>query len=80
MVGYHICISKTLPVKARREVRRLATNKHESVISIPEVVRLTIVRVKPTITVVALDVEQVQITIGVFMYKVPSMPPLFDFS
>lgn len=38
-------------------MRGLATNKNEAVVSIPEVVGLTIVSVKPTIIVIALDVE-----------------------
>ena len=79
-VGYHICKNKTLPAKARRETRRLATNEHEAIVSIPEVIRIAVVRVKPTIIVIVLDVEQVQITIGVVMYKVPSISPLFDYS
>ena len=61
-------------------MRRLATNEHKAIISIPKVVRLAIISVEPVTIVIALHVEQVQITIGVVTYKVPSIPPLFDFS
>jgi hypothetical protein len=61
-------------------VRRLATNEHEAIVSIPVIVRITVVRVEPTIIVIVLDVEQVQIAIGVVVYKIPSMSPLFDYS
>jgi len=80
VVGSHTCKNKTLLVKARREVRRLATNEHEAIVSIPVIVRITVVRVEPTIIVIVLDVEQVQIAIGVVVYKIPSMSPLFDYS
>jgi hypothetical protein len=56
------------------------TNEHKAIISIPVIVRPTIVSVEPTIIVIMLHVEQVQITIGVVAYKVPSIPPLFDYS
>jgi len=78
--GYLIYKNKTLPAKVRREVRRLATNEHEAIVSIPVIVRIAVVRVEPKIAIVVLDVEQVQIAIGVVMYKVPSIPPLFDYS
>jgi hypothetical protein len=61
-------------------MRKLATNEHEAIVSIPMIVRITIVRVEPTIIIIVLNVEQVQITIGVVAYKVPSIPPLFDCS
>jgi len=61
-------------------MRRLAGHEHEAIVSIPEVVRLTIVSIEPTIITVTLDIEQVEITIGVVMCKIPSKPPLFDCS
>ena len=61
-------------------MRRLATNEHETVVSIPEVIRPAIVSIEPTLIVVVVHVEQHRITIGIVMYKVPSIPPLFDYS
>ncbi len=61
-------------------MRRLAANEHETVVVVPKVVGITTVRVEPTIVAIALHVEHVQITIGVVAYKVPSVPPLLDFS
>ncbi len=61
-------------------MRKLAGDEHEAIAGIPEVIRLTIVSIEPTIITVTLDIEQVEIAIGVVMYKVPSIPPLFDYS
>ena len=80
VVGFHICKNKTLPAQAGRETRRLAKHKHETVVRIPKVVRITVARIKPTIIAVVVHVEQVQIAVGIVMCKVPSVPPLFDYS
>ena len=80
VAGSHTYKNKTLPAQARREMRKLARNEHEAIVSIPEVVRLTIVSIEPTVIAVTLDIEQVEIAIGVVMYKIPSKPPLFDYT
>ncbi|MFH1648899.1 MAG: hypothetical protein ABIA11_04225 [Patescibacteria group bacterium] len=61
-------------------MRKLATDKHETVVGVPEVVRLTIVNIEPMIVTIAIHVEHVQIAIGIVAYKIPPIPPLFDFS
>lgn len=64
----------------KAKMRRLATDKHETVVTVPEVVGVTVVRVEPKLIVVTVDVEHVQIADGVVAYKIPSVPPLLDFS
>jgi len=40
-------------------MRRLAANEHETVVTVPEVVRMTVVRVEPAIVAKAIHVEHV---------------------
>lgn len=61
-------------------MRRLAAHEHEAIVSIPEVVGMTVVSFEPKLIVVTVDVEHVQIAVGVVAYKVPSIPLLFDCS
>jgi hypothetical protein len=48
-----------------REMMRLAANEHERVLGIPLIVRVAIVRVKPTPVLVPVHVEEVQVAVGV---------------
>ena len=44
---------------------RLAADEHERVLGIPLVIRVAIVRVKPTPVLVPVHVEEVQVAVGV---------------
>lgn len=46
-------------------MRRFATDKHEAVVSIPDVVRVAVVSVEPQPIVVVFDVEHVEVAVRV---------------
>jgi hypothetical protein len=49
----------------RREIKRFARNEHETVVTVPLVVGMTVVAVEPTLIVIAFHVEYVEVAVRV---------------
>jgi hypothetical protein len=58
----------------------LRGREDETADGIPEVVRVAVVAVEPTLVVVVFDVEDVEIAIRIGVCKVPSKPPPLEYS
>jgi hypothetical protein len=56
-------------------MKRFATEEDETVVTVPEIVRVTVVSVEPAFVVIVFNVEQVEVAIRVSLYKVSSIPP-----
>lgn len=56
-------------------MKRFATEEDETVVTVPEIVRVTVVSVEETTVVIVLHVKQVEVAIRVSLYKVSSIPP-----
>jgi hypothetical protein len=56
-------------------MKRFATEEHETVVTVPDIVRVAVVSVEPTFVVIVLNVEQVEVAVRVSLYKVSSIPP-----
>jgi len=54
-----------LPHKSRREIKRVATDEDEAVVTIPEVVRVTVVATQPATIVVVFNVEHLEVAVRV---------------
>lgn len=52
----------------------------ETVVGIPEVVRVAVVAVKPTLVVVVFNVEDVEVAVRIGLCGVPSEPPPLEYS
>lgn len=52
----------------------------ETVVGIPEVVRVAVVAVEPTLIVVVFNVEDVEVAVRIGVCKVPSKPPPLECS
>jgi hypothetical protein len=61
--------------KSRREMKRFATEEDETVVTVPEIVRVAVVSVEKAFVVIVFNVEQVEVAIRVSLYKVSSIPP-----
>jgi hypothetical protein len=63
-------------------MKRVATGPDEepNIVRIPQIVRVVIVRVKPQIIVVAVEVEQVGIAVSIGLNEMPSLPPPLEYS
>lgn len=61
--------------KSQREMKRFATEEDETVVTVPEIVRVAVVSVEPAFVVIVFNVEQVEVAIRVSLYKVSSIPP-----
>lgn len=48
-----------------REMKRVAAEEHPHVVGIPLIVGMAVVRVQPEVVAIALDVEHVEIAIGI---------------
>ena len=46
-------------------MKRVAGHEGETVVGVPEVVRVTVVSVQPLVVIVVIDVEDVRVAIGV---------------
>ena len=58
--------NKTLPLSKQKRKKRVATGEDPNVVSIPDIVGIVIVRIEPRFAVIVpLDVEHVQIAIGI---------------
>lgn len=51
--------------KSGREMKRIATEEHPAVVTIPEVVRVAVVAVEPRVVRIAFDVEHVEVAVRV---------------
>jgi hypothetical protein len=56
-------------------MKRFATEEDETVVTVPEIVRVAVVSVEPAFVVIVFNVEQVEVAIRVSLYKVSSIPP-----
>ena len=56
-------------------MKRFATKEDETVVTVPEIVRVAVVSVEPAFVVIVFNVEQVEVAIRVSLYKVSSIPP-----
>ncbi len=56
-------------------MKRFATEEDETVVTVPEIVRVAVVSVEPAFVIIMFNVEQVEVTIRVSLYKVSSIPP-----
>ena len=61
--------------KSWREMKRFATEEDETVVTVPEIVRVAVVSVEKAFVVIVFNVEQVEVAIRVSLYKVSSIPP-----
>ena len=65
-----------LPQSLGREIKRVARlNEDPSIISIPVIVRVTVVDIEPTIIVIVFNVEHIEITIRVGLLCIVSSKP-----
>lgn len=55
-------------------MKRFATEEDETVVTVPEIVRVAVVSVEPVFVVIVFNVEQVEVAIRVSLYKVSSIP------
>ena len=67
--------TKLSSYKSRREMKRFATEEDETVVTVPEIVRVAVVGIEPAFVVIVFNVEQVEVAIRVSLYKVSSIPP-----
>ncbi len=56
-------------------MKRFATEEDETVVTVPEIVRVAVVSVEKATVVIVFNVEQVEVAIRVSLYKVSSIPP-----
>jgi hypothetical protein len=56
-------------------MKRFATEEDETVVTVPEIVRVAVVSVEKATIVIVFNVEQVEVAIRVSLYKVSSIPP-----
>jgi len=56
---------KIKPIKRWEKIKRVATNEHEAVISIPDVVRIVIIAIEPQVGIIPLHVEQLEVAIRI---------------
>jgi hypothetical protein len=56
-------------------MKRFATEEDETVVTVPEIVRVAVVSVEKAFVVIVFNVEQVEVAIRVSLYKVSSIPP-----
>jgi len=56
-------------------MKRVATEENETVVTVPDIVRVTVVGVEEAAVVIMFNVEQVEVAVRVSLYKVSSVPP-----
>ena len=61
-------------------MKRVATEEDETVVAVPDIVRVAVVSVEPAFVVIVFNVEQVEVAIRVSLYKVSSIPPPLEYS
>lgn len=62
--GYEVFKQKLPPNRRREKIKRIAEGENPTVVGIPHVVGVVVVRVQPEVVVIALDVKNVRIAIG----------------
>lgn len=57
-------------------MKRVAKTKDNPIVEIPAIVRIGVIAIEPTFTiVVTLDVEHVRVAVGIGLYTALSLPP-----
>ena len=67
-------------INIEREIIRVAETEHKGIVTVPEIVVVTIVVVEPQIVIVLFDIEQSAVAVRVRMYRIPSTTPLLEYS
>ncbi len=62
------CEAKLSESNDRREMKRVAAEKHPTVVGVPDIVGVAVVGVEPTTIVIVFDIEHVEIVVGIRIY------------
>jgi len=62
------CEAKLSESNDRREMKRVAAEKHPTVVGVSNIVGVAVVGVEPTTIVIVFDIEHVEIVVGIRIY------------